>query len=582
MVTSRKTHRSRHQLRLTFLPIEAQTLCLQGTTILDAARNSGIYIESACGGSGRCGKCRVMVMEGQVGPWTDAESTLLSGAERENGRRLACQATVLTEAKIFIDCSVAYGGPEKEKTFRQTPVKINPAVQYPKPSQATGNSTDRLLGAAFDIGTTTIALYLCDLTDGKILGSAAITNPQIAFGADVISRLAWAVRNPDDGAKLRAELIDALNFLIQDLTRRVGHRSEDIGDITVVGNTVMHHIFLGLDLSGLSKAPFTPALKQSVDVTAAAVVLEVQDGAHVHVLPIQDGFVGADSVATVISEEPYLSDDYTLIMDLGTNGELVAGNRGGLFACSCATGPALEGATIKSGMRAMQGAIDKVWIDPVTFELRYRTIDDIEKESGMASCRPKGICGSGVIDTIAELYRSGLIESNGAFTKTAMTSRLRNAPDGSKEFLLVRSEEASAGRDIVLTQKDIRQIQLAKAALSAGSKTLMEKLGITRFDQVLIGGAFGLNIDIDSAVFIGLIPPCDRERIIMVGNAAGRGAYLALIDKDRRVQAERIARQIKHVQLASESVFQQEFVKSLRFPPLAASSRDVPAPEKVV
>jgi uncharacterized 2Fe-2S/4Fe-4S cluster protein (DUF4445 family) len=340
--------------------------------------------------------------------------------------------------------------------------------------------------------------------------------------------------------------------------------------MTVVGNTVMHHIFLGLSLDGLAKAPFMPALQQSIDVTAKVIGLNIYDNAYVHVLPVQAAFVGADSAAAVISEEPYLSDDHVLIMDLGTNGELVAGNRHGLFACSCATGPALEGATIESGMRAAKGAIEKVWIDPVNFEPRYQVIGHVERGKEK-SFRPAGICGSGLIDAVAELYKAKLIEGSGVFSKTTMTSRLRDGPDGTREFLLVPSEETSAGRDIVLSQKDIRQVQLAKAALQAGSRTLMKKLGITKFDKVVIAGAFGMHLDIDNALSIGLIPPCDREGISFVGNAAGRGAYVALLDKDKRLEADRIAHWIKHVQLATETGFQREFIASLPFPPLSSA-----------
>lgn len=626
MSRSRPTQKRTRRLKILFLPSQTQVLCDQGTTILAAARNSGIYLESLCDGLGTCGKCRVRVIEGQTGPRTDSESNFLSNPEKGHGYRLACQTSVLTDTTILVDCGHFYERVAQEKAFRQAPINVNGAVKSREfelsdlrlediPvhdldtlfANALGKQTmvvsefakrqlsseirdskksfsalvwsDReviritddkkrlLLGGALDIGTTTIALYLCDLSNGKILASGAMTNPQIAFGADIVSRIALALRNPDGAIRMRLELIEAVNLLIKNLALSIGYAPEEVVDMTVVGNTVMHHIFLGLSLDGLAKAPFTPALWHSADVTTKSTGLDIYPGAYVHTLPVQAGFVGADSVAAIICEEPYLSDDYVLIMDLGTNGELVAGNRHGLLACSCATGPALEGASIESGMRAAKGAIERVWIDPFNFEPRYEVIGDTEsgKET---SCRPAGICGSGLIDAVAELYRAKLVEGSGVFSKTTTTSRLRNGTDGTREFLLVPAEETSVGRDIVLSQKDIRQVQLAKGALQAGSRMLMKKLGIAKFEKVLIAGAFGMHIDIDNALTIGLIPPCDREAIFFVGNAAGRGAYLALVDKDKRLEADRIARWTKHVQLATEPGFQREFIASLAFPPL--------------
>ncbi|HAR94771.1 MAG TPA: ferredoxin [Deltaproteobacteria bacterium] len=627
LVTPRGDKQDKGRLKVSFLPFETDTSCAYGSTILEAARNSGVYLESDCNGTGTCGKCRVQVIEGRASPWTDCESDFLGAVEKKAGYRLACKAKLLTDSKVLVHCSVLCNGPAEEKTFRQHPITLDPAIQlreFRLPGPAPEVAADRidmflskalgqqnlivsesvknqllsgvragegsfsalcrlnrevigveankkrcLLGVALDIGTTTIALYLCDLTDGRILVGAAITNPQVEFGLDVLSRLAYASQNHDNASRIRARLIEAVNLLIRDRSAEIGCKPQDIVDITVVGNTVMHHIFLGLDLHSLRKAPFIPNIKEPIDIKADMIGLTAHPGAYVHVLPIQAGFVGADSMAAVISEELHLSEDHTLLMDLGTNGELIAGNRDLLFACSCATGPALEGASIKSGMRAMKGAIDRVWIDELTFAPQYRTVGDGRGQGVTPSLRPKGICGSGIIDVIAGLYKTKLIEGSGAFTKALMTSRLRNGPDGTREFLLVPAEETWTGRDIVLNQKDIRQVQLAKAALSAGFRSLMEKLGITEFQRVLIAGAFGMHIDIDNAKSIGLIPPCDRDGISFVGNAAGRGAYLSLVDKEKRLEAERVARRIQHVQLAAEPLFQHEFVNCLRFPPLA-------------
>jgi uncharacterized 2Fe-2S/4Fe-4S cluster protein (DUF4445 family) len=381
-------------------------------------------------------------------------------------------------------------------------------------------------------------------------------------------------------------------------------------DVTVVGNTVMHHIFLGIAPDHMGLWPFQPSVTGSVNVKARDTGLTMNPFAYVHVLPVEAGFVGADNVGVLLSEEPYNKDELSLIIDLGTNGELVLGNRERLMSCSCATGPAFEGAQISSGMRATKGAIEKIRLGPATYDTKlhskahrgdeeeptqaYTEVrlgtrrGDNEGESmkatwyevdyavigkrGWASqyppgkLKPVGICGSGILDGLAQLFKAGIIEKNGAFTNRLNMPGLRKGETGVREFLFVPGHETGTGRDIVLTQKDIRQIQLAKAALYGGCKVLMNHFKIDSINRMVIAGAFGMHIDKRNALTIGLFPWCNPKNIIVVGNAAGHGAYLALVNRDKREEADRIARSVEHIELALEEEFQKEFLKALAFP----------------
>jgi uncharacterized 2Fe-2S/4Fe-4S cluster protein (DUF4445 family) len=290
--------------------------------------------------------------------------------------------------------------------------------------------------------------------------------------------------------------------------------------------------------------------------------------AYVHALPVEAGFVGADNVGVLLSEEPYNQDELSLIIDLGTNGELVLGNKERLMSCSCATGPAFEGAQISSGMRATAGAIEKIRIDPATCEVDYEVIGKRgwASQHAVGRLKPVGICGSAILDAVAQLFKAGVIERNGAFTKKPNMPGLRKGQTGINEFLFVPAAETGIGRDIVLTQKDIRQIQLAKAAVQAGCKILMNHFKLNSINRIVIAGAFGLHIDKENALTIGLFPYCPPENIIVVGNAAGHGAYLALVNREKREEADRIARTVEHIELAMEEEFQGEFLKALSLP----------------
>jgi uncharacterized 2Fe-2S/4Fe-4S cluster protein (DUF4445 family) len=329
----------------------------------------------------------------------------------------------------------------------------------------------------------------------------------------------------------------------------------------------MHHIFLGIPPDRLGLWPFEPALITSTNIKVSESGIDMHRQGFVHVLPVEAGFVGADNVAVLISEEPHKKEHLSLVIDLGTNGELVLGSKERLMSCSCATGPAFEGAQISSGIRATTGAIEKIRIDPDNYAVDYAVVGTKgwASEHTPGALKPVGICGSAILDAVASLFNTGIILKNGAFTKNKIPG-LRKSESGITEFLFVSAPETGIGRDIVLTQKDIRQIQLAKAAVQAGCRVLMHHFELTSIETIVIAGAFGLHINKQHALDIGLLPACDPEKVAVVGNAAGHGAYLALIDIDKRTEADIVARKVEHIELALEETFQQEFLRCLSIP----------------
>ncbi|HUJ89878.1 MAG TPA: ASKHA domain-containing protein [Syntrophorhabdales bacterium] len=616
-------------LKVVFIPSYKETACKEGSTILDVARESVVYIDSACGGIGKCGKCKIRVVSGECSPIVPEESEQIGPGELGQGFRLACRAQLQTDAVIFIPEKSIFKGAASRKEFVPRKIPLKPAVktyrldagQNPSEhrsalerilallktehgieglacdeellaqlgSSLTENVQKYMLsvwmdkeiirvqtgmgtgpyGIALDVGTTTLALYLCSLETGKILASASATNPQTIFGEDIMSRIVYSVHHPGEGVKrMQRELINTINTMVHQVIHDKRLTADNIVDMTVVGNTVMHHIFLGLPPDRLGYSPFTPLIENSVNIKARDLGLDILPAAYVHVLPVEAGFVGPDNVAVLIAEEPYARDEFSLVIDIGTNGELAVGNRSRLLSCSCATGPALEGAEIVYGMRAAPGAIEKAKISPKGFEVDYKVIgnDRWKSDQRPGKFKPVGICGSGIIDAIAGLYQSGLILKNGAFSQKAQTPRLRKGKDGTREFVLAWAKETPIDQDIVVTQRDVRQIQLAKGAIRAGCQIMMERLGISGPDRLIIAGAFGMHLDRDNALAIGLFPECDPEAISFVGNAAGHGAYLALINIEEREEADRIARWTEHIELATEKAFQEEFIKALAFP----------------
>jgi uncharacterized 2Fe-2S/4Fe-4S cluster protein (DUF4445 family) len=425
---------------------------------------------------------------------------------------------------------------------------------------------DDIYGLAIDLGTTTVAGYLCNLQNGKLIATQSMMNPQITYGEDVISRITYVVTHLGNGLKsLHRSIIDSLNGLVQTITRECGICVEDILELTVVGNTVMHHLFLEINPENIGISPFSPAIHQSMNIKARDLGIRVNPSANVYTLPIEAGFVGADNVGVLIAEEPYNQDQMVLLIDIGTNGELILGNRHKLISSSCATGPAFEGAGIQHGMRAAPGAIEKIRIHPETLDVDFKVIGQEAWHKDVKIITAKGICGSGIIDAVAELYKTGIIDKSGSFRKDIQSRRLQIF-NGKPEFVIAWKEETSGGKEITITQQDVRNVQLAKGALYAGAKLMMKRLGIEKLDKVILAGAFGTYIDTENAMVLGMFPDCDLKSVYAVGNAAGDGARIALLDKFKRAEAEEIARKVEYIELTLEENFKKEFMGSMQIP----------------
>jgi uncharacterized 2Fe-2S/4Fe-4S cluster protein (DUF4445 family) len=446
-------------------------------------------------------------------------------------------------------------------------------------------------GLAIDVGTTTVAGTM------EVVDTVSLMNPQCKYGEDVMSRITFHMNTPDGLKRMSDDLIEGINWLIDEAVKAThppkkkgktkkgvedkeketseGAKEylcltrEDIEDITLGGNTAMHHILLQLDPEGMGRSPFPPVIHTSLDIKARDLGINVNPSSYLFVLPNEAGFVGADNVGVLITEEPYNSDESQIIIDIGTNGELVLGNKEKLVSSSCATGPALEGAQIQFGMRAAPGAIERISIDPETHEVDYKVIgrDAWRKFSKPEEMQAKGICGSGILDVLAELYRTGVILKSGVFNKAQKSDRFRRNPDNNQaEFVLAWANESSIGKDIVITQKDIRQIQLAKGALYAGCKLMMRRMGMEKVENVKIAGAFGTHVDREKALIMGLFPDCDLEKIEMVGNAAGDGCRAALLNREKRKEANWVARNVEYMELTLEEDFQRAFMEAMQIP----------------
>jgi uncharacterized 2Fe-2S/4Fe-4S cluster protein (DUF4445 family) len=592
-----------------------------GASILKAAKLAGADLTSICGGKGICGKCRVIVDKREnAGPITKVEKELFTSEELSAGYRLACQTSVEDSLIVRI--------PEESRTGKQrlqvegieTPVRFEPLVrkyfvQLPKPTLKDprsdldrileelrkqhgirnlraeysiikslasilreavlkvtvtvfnsekiidvepGDTTDRIFGYAVDIGTTKLAGYLLDLNTGKVIAVKPLMNPQILFGEDVITRITYAMKGSKALRELQTVVVDGINQILEDVCGRVDVAPEEVYEMTAVGNTAMHHLFLNINPKHLALSPYTPVIRRGVDVKAKEVGVKINPNGNIHMLPVIAGFVGADNVAVILATEIYKRDELCMALDIGTNTEVVLGNKEYILACSCASGPAFEGAHIKHGMRAASGAIEKVTIDPKTLEVKYKTIDDT---------KPCGICGSAIVDIPAEMLKAGIIDVTGKMNKDLNSPRLRDK-EGALEFVLAWKDETSTGGDIVITQRDLREIQLAKAAMHTGAATLMKEARVTEkdIDVVFIAGAFGSYIDPEKARIIGMYPEIPLKKVKVVGNAAGTGARMALVSKTARKTAEEISKKVKYIELANEPNFQNELMNSNYIP----------------
>ncbi len=561
-----------------------------------------------------------------LSPFTEEEADFIGKEEREAGFRLACAAAIRGDLVLFVPEGSRTGAQVIRKDAGQREILLNPAVRLftvtlrppglenpkadyerlaaalkdrfgiPQPAidypalialpgaLRKGNWTvtaalrmereilavfpgevEEVYGLAIDVGTTTVAGYLCSLKTGKVIATGSIMNPQVAYGEDVISRITYVIDQPDGLEKMRGAVIDGLNRLIRTVAADAKLSPADILEVTLVGNTAMHHLLLGIDPRPLGVAPFTPTVHRSLDIKARDLGLLTHPAANVHILPIEAGFVGADNVGVLIAEEPYRRDEISLIIDVGTNGEMILGNRAHLLSASCATGPALEGAHIRFGMRAAPGAIERIRIAPGTWDVSFKIIGEEGWRPEFPITGALGICGSGIIDGVAELYRAGIIDRSGRFRTDLSTPRLL-LNDGKPEFVIAWPQETSLQTAITISQQDVRSVQLAKGALYAGAKLMMKKLGIDKLDRVVLAGAFGSYIDKTEAMTLGMFPDCDLPFVSSVGNAAGDGARIALLNRDKRREAEEMAGRVEYLELTLSPDFQEEFMAAMFIP----------------
>jgi uncharacterized 2Fe-2S/4Fe-4S cluster protein (DUF4445 family) len=555
-----------------------------------------------------------------------AEKNLLSPEEQESGYRLACQAKIQGDIIVFVPEESRLGKQVIRKTPKALKIEPKPAVKkyYLEMSPATLDDTlgdwerlqkelgekfdlprleidyrvlmylqevvrqgdwkvtasvwmnrevirveagrsEKAYGLAIDVGTTTVAGYLYDLGGGTLLATESMMNPQVVYGEDVMSRVTYCMNNEGGLEHMNLAITKGVSEIAVRAAAKAQIKQQDIIDMTVVGNTCMHHLLLNLDPLHIAGSPFTPAIHQSLDIKARDLQIDISPGAYIHVLPIEAGFVGADNVGVLIAEAPYNQDSMALITDIGTNGELIMGNRHGLISSSCATGPAFEGAGIKFGMRAAPGAIERIEIDRESLEPRFKVIGKEAWNTELEDAEAKGICGSGIVDGVAQLFMAGIIDHTGRFRSDVATPRLRSTKMGA-EFVIAWASETSTNQDITICQGDVRNIQLAKGAMYAGAKIMMRRLGIKKLDKVTLAGAFGSYINKASAAVLGLFPDCDLEHIYSVGNAAGDGASMALLNTDKRIEADTMARQVEYIELTLEPDFQNIFAQAMWLP----------------
>ncbi|MBT4213472.1 MAG: DUF4445 domain-containing protein [Porticoccaceae bacterium] len=453
---------------------------------------------------------------------------------------------------------------------------------------------DLAYGVAVDVGSTTVAVHLCDLSSGDVLASASVMNPQIRFGEDLMSRVSYVMMHPEGAQEMTNAIRVALNDLFKNVAKQVKAKVEDILEITLVANPIMHHLLLGINPVELGGAPFALTTDTAVEMPARELDLQINHGGRIYILPCIAGHVGADTAGVILSEEPQQQKAMTLLVDVGTNAEIVLGDENRLLACSSPTGPAFEGAQISAGQRAAAGAIERVRIDPDTLVARFKVIgsDLWSDEPGFIEETSKfgvtGICGSGIIEVVAEMYLSGIVTVDGIIDgELASRSPLVVADGRTWSYVLYQSDLTENQAPILVTQNDIRQIQLAKAALYAGVKLLMDKLDIDHVDRIRLAGAFGSHINVQHAMVLGLIPDCALNQVSSAGNAAGTGARIALLNNQSRNTIEDLVTNIEKIETAMEPKFQQYFVDAMAFPnktdpfPNLFSTIDKP-PEKLI
>jgi len=607
-----------HQATIDFEPIGRRINSLEGETILETAQRAGIGLVAICGGAGTCGRCVVQLRAGELTPSTSDEIRKLTHVQRDQGYRLACQCRPLSNVRLHVPPASLTATQRAQIEGRETQFEFEPAVQIitvsiPKPTledpradtrriletagQVLGSSIEggidfsllrslsptlrasewnvkvvfrdmccgqeliavlpvdqTPLGLAIDLGTTKVAGYLVNMETGETLQAKGVMNPQISYGEDVMARISLAMESEEKAETLRRVAVQGICELASDMCKAAGVSTNQIVESVIVGNTAMHHLILGFPVEQLGTSPYVAAVSERLDIKARDVGFNFAPGAYVHLLPNIAGFVGADHVAMLLStgigDAP--EDEVWVGLDIGTNTEIGLAARGRILTCSTASGPAFEGAHIRYGMRAAPGAIEAIKLEGESLQ-----ISTIDNEPAV------GICGSGILDAVGELYKAGILNNRGAMQDG---KNVRPASDSrGKEFLLVPAAESGLGEDITVSRGDVSEVQLAKGAMRAGLNILLAEAGLTPGDitRFIIAGAFGSYIDLESGVTIGMLPDIPRERFSQVGNAAGIGAKQALLSKTLRQRATDIARKAEYIELTVNNRFTSEFSSTI-------------------
>ncbi len=594
-------------VEITFQPLGRKGRFPRGVTLLEAARRLCVGLSAVCGGQGFCATCLVVVppaSRAALSPPTATEAERLGEMELAHGVRLACQGRALANLHVLVPPESLTASQRTQVEGRQTPVVVDPVVMPydleldPASLEDLRSDATRLreklgrpvrfdlevlrtaprhlrawnwraraavrddevvallppstplLGLAVDLGTSKLAGYLVNLETGETVATGGEMNPQLAYGEDVMARITYAMQGPEGARRLQQAAVEGIQGLLNRLCREAGAERNQVVDATVVGNTAMHHLFLGLPTEQLGLAPYVPVEDDALEVRARDVGLDLSAGAMVHLLPNVAGFVGADHVAALLATRMDETTEITLLLDIGTNTEMCLAAGGRLLSCSAASGPAFEGGHIRFGMRAAPGAIERVRL--IAGQVFWETVEGQP---------PVGICGSGILDAVAQLRQAGVLDSRGSMAKSPRVRQGQRGP----EFVLVPAEASGMGREITISRKDVSEIQLAKAAIAAGWQVLLEEAGVREKEvaRVVVAGAFGTYVDVEQAVAIGMLPAVTLERIEQVGNVAGTGARIALVSRAERERAARLARRVEYVELTVQPVFRERFTQAL-------------------
>ncbi len=543
--------------KVTFVPENTHVSVLAGTTVLEAAGRANIIIETPCGGNGTCGQCRVVITRNPPQP-TESERGILAPDEIARGVRLACHTVITSDMTVEVPATSRFLGQKILAHGLDAVYRLEPTVSLDPDDKA-----GLLFGAAFDVGTTTIVGVLMDLANDAQAAVSSRANPQIPFGDDVIARIGHAGK-AGGLAQLRNLIVNCVNSMIAEMCEKAGIGAESVYEVTFVGNTTMNHILLGIDPTPLAQAPYNAVLLDSRSAGAAELGFRIRPTGLVYTMANIAGYVGGDTVGVILAAGMHEYDGVQLALDIGTNGEIVLGGKQRLVACSTAAGPAFEGARIRHGMRATRGAIEKVIID-----------GDIELNM-IGGHPPRGICGTGVIDAVAALLDAGIIDSTGRMLPqdelpNDLSDTLRRRvieEDGRVSFVLAAAEDSATGAAICLTQRDVREVQLGKAAMLAGTNLMLRAYGssVDGLDRVLLAGAFGNFVRARSVIRIGLLPAVPESKVEFIGNAAGTGSKMVLAGRTCRETAEWIAKDTEYIELAGRADFQAEFADAMMFP----------------